>query len=260
MNFTDFPPGTASPIYSNGVTVVDTTISGLGTYAGWTSIGATTPSFPILDRPAGFKVDFTLQIENESHRNNDRSGFSLIILSEDARGIELAFWENEIWAQSDSNTGGLFKHGEGVTFPTNTDLIEYQLTVTGDTYTLTANSQSVLSGPVRDYSEFDGFPDPYETPNFLFLGDNTTSAQARVQLSFVSITGTEPVIPTGTSSSTSPGSSLPADLPTPLPSVTLIPSPTPPRKVPEVCPSSGLFMAVMITSAIMLKHIRKSQV
>ncbi len=251
MAFTDFPPGVAPPIYSNGATVLDTSTSGRDTYAGWTSAGATTPGFPILDRNAGFQVDFTLQIENEFHSNNDRSGFSMIVLSEDARGIELAFWENEIWAQSDNITGGLFKHGEGVIFPTTTGLINYRLTVTGDTYTLTADTQSILSGPVRDYSDFDGFPDPYQTPNFLFLGDDTTSAQARVRLRFVSIAGTEPEIPSGISTSTSTNSPQPTVSPTPLPSATPIPSPTPTGRVPEVCPSSGLFLAVIITSAIL---------
>ena len=255
LNFTDFPPGTAPPTYSNGVTVLDTTLSGRETYAGWRSNGAITPDFPILDRTAGFQVDFTLQVEIESHGNNNRSGFSLIILSEDARGIELAFWENEIWAQSDSNTGGLFKHGEGVTFPTNTDLIEYKLALTGDTYTLTADTQPILSGPVRDYSDFDGFPDPYQTPNFLFLGDDTTSSQARVQLSFLSITGTEPITPTGTSTS----SPLPTVSPTSLPSTTPMPSPPPTRQAPAVCPSSGLFLVGMITSNMILISFVKTR-
>ena len=257
LNFTDFPPGTAPPTYSNGVTVLDTTLSGRETYGGWTSNGAMTPGFPILDRTAGFQVDFTLQVEIESHGNNNRSGFSLIILSEDARGIELAFWENEIWAQSDSNTGGLFKHGEGVTFLTNIHLIEYQLTMTGDTYTLTADTQPILSGPVHDYSDFDGFPDPYQTPNFLFLGDDTTSAQARVQLSFISITGTEPLIPTGTSTSTS--STLPTVSPTFLPSTTPMPSQPPSRQVPGVCPSSGLFLIGMFTSNMLLLSYIKTR-
>jgi hypothetical protein len=256
MGFTDFPPGAALPTYSNAVTVLDTTTAGRDTYAGWTSSGATTPGFPILDRAAGFKVDFTLQVEDESHRNNNRSGFSLIVLSEDARGIELAFWEKEIWVQSDSSTGGLFEHGEGVTFATTTGLIEYQLTVTDDTYTLIANTQPILTGPVRDYSEFDGFPDPYQTANFLFLGDNTTSAQARVRLGFVSITGTQPVMPADTSTSTSTSSPLLTASPTPLPSVSPVPSPTPTNKFFELCPSGGLFLTVMTTSAMMLRGVR----
>ena len=256
MGFTDFPQGAALPTYLNGATFMDTTTYGRDTYAGWTSNGATTPGFPILDRMAGFQVDFTLQIENESHRNNNRSGFSLIVLSDDARGIELAFWENEIWVQSDDSTGGLFKHGEGIVFPTTTGLIDYRLTIIDDTYTLTADAQPILSGPVRDYSTFDGFPDPYETPNFLFLGDDTTSGQARIGLRFVSVTGTEPVMLTGTSTITSTSSPFPTASFTSPPSVTPVPSPTPASPVFEFCPSGWIFLAVMLTSVMMLKNGR----
>ncbi len=208
MNFTDFPPGAASPTYANGVTVVDTTTSDNNTYAGWISNGTTTPGFPILDRSAGFQLDFTLRVESESHANNNRAGFSIIVLGEDARGIELAFWENEIWAQNDYITGGLFEHGEGTAFATSAGLIDYQVIILDDTYTLTANTAPILTGSLRDYSKFEGFPDPYETPNFLFLGDDTTSAQARIQLRFVSVTGTERPTPTSSSSSNSTAPSV----------------------------------------------------
>jgi hypothetical protein len=201
INFTDFPPGAALPLYTNGATVLDTTTSGGDTYAGWVSNATTTLEFPILDRTAGFQLDFALQVDSESHANNNRAGFSIIVLSDDTRGIELAFWENEIWAQNDDTTGGLFKHGEGAIFATTTGLINYQVIIINDTYTLTANTDPILTGPLRDFTNFDGFPDPYETPNFLFLGDDTTSAQARIRLGFVSVTGTER--PASTSSSAS---------------------------------------------------------
>lgn len=208
MNFTDFPPGMALPAYANGMTVLDTTTSGNDTYAGWISNVTTTPGFPTLDRTAGFQLDFALQVDGESHANENRAGVSIIVLSADARGIELAFWENEIWAQNDDTTGGLFRHGEGTIFETTAGLINYQVIVVKDTYTLMASLQPILTGPLRDYSKFDGFPDPYETPNFLFLGDDTTSAEARVRLGFVSVTGTERPNPTTSSSSHSAPSSL----------------------------------------------------
>ena len=257
MNFIDLPGGAALPTYSDGVTIMDTTTSGKDTYAGWISSGATIPEFPIIDRLAGFQVHFIIQLEHESHANNDRAGFSVIVLGEDARGIELAFWQNEIWAQSDDKTGGLFKHGEGIAFATDTGLIDYQLTILDDIYTLTADTKSILTGPVRDYSKFDGFPDPYETPNFLFLGDNTTSAEASIRLSLISITGTEPIIPTVASASTritSPGL-VPTDSPTPPPSMIPIPSPTPASRVFEACPLSGLL--VLMSAAMVRKRIHR---
>jgi hypothetical protein len=45
-------------------------------------------------------------------------------------------------------------------------------------YVLRANGTTILTGPIRDYTAFAGFPDVYETPNFLFLGDDTSSASA----------------------------------------------------------------------------------
>ena len=70
VGFTDFPPGAATPIYADGVTILDTSSAGSDTYAGWVANGATTPGFPILDRTEGFQVDFTLQVEAESHDSN----------------------------------------------------------------------------------------------------------------------------------------------------------------------------------------------
>jgi len=221
MSFFDFPPGDIIQTYENGSTTLDTTKSGNDTYAGWTSNAASTPGFPNLSRVAGFQLDFTLQVESESHASHHRAGFSIIVLSEDARGIELAFWENEIWTQNDDATGGLFTHGESASFPTTSGVIHYQLIITGDTYTLTANGTPILNGPLRDYSKFEGFPDPYQSPNFLFLGDDTTSAQARIRLSHLSVTGTERAAPTM--------DATPSNTPTPIPSPTAV-------KESEPCP------------------------
>jgi hypothetical protein len=221
MSFFDFPPGDIIQTYENGSTTLDTTKSGNDTYAGWTSNAANTPGFPSLDRAAGFQLDFTMQVENESHTSNNRSGFSIIMLSADARGIELGFWENEIWAQNDDVTGGLFTHGESASFPTTSGPTNYQLIIANDTYTLTANGTPILNGPLRDYSKFEGFPDPYQSPNFLFLGDDTTSAQARIRLSYLSVTGTERATPAMTPS--------PSNTPIPIPSPTAV-------KDSEPCP------------------------
>jgi hypothetical protein len=52
---------------------------------------------------------------------------------------------------------------------------------------LSADNAVILSGNVRDYTAFIGLIDPYETPNLIFLGDDTNSAKARINLSFVSV-------------------------------------------------------------------------
>lgn len=254
MGFTDFPPGAAMPTFSEGAAVLDTTVGGSETYAGWVTNGAATPGFPLLDRAAGFQVNFTLQVLEESHTNPNRAGFSLIILADDAKGVELGFWQDQIWAQGDEAAGGLFRHAEGAAFRT-AELTEYQVTIAGDTYTLAANSSPILTGPVRDYSSFDGFPDPYETPNFLFLGDDTTSAQAQVRLRFVSVTGTVLITPTATTIITSTSSPVPSA--PPMPSPTPVLSPTPAPKAIEVCPPGSIVLVMTISAVNMAKKFRR---
>lgn len=254
IGFTAFPPEGASMRYEDGSTVLDTAIAGTDTYAGWGAGAAGANGFPSLDSTTGVHVNFTLQVESETHDSNHRSGFSVIILDSNARGIEMSFWQNEIWVQNDDSTGALFTHGEGVAFDT-TALTEYQITMIGDTYALTANSQPILTGPMRDYSAFDRFPDPYETPNFIFLGDDTTSAQARVRLHFLSVTGTEPVAPTNAVTSTSTILPQPTLASTPFPSVTQAPllTPTPVNPVSSLCPSGWLVGAVMLAGLVISK-------
>jgi hypothetical protein len=149
---------------------------------------------PTLDRTAGYTVTLALRVLDESHSSNDRAGFSLLVLSDDAagtepvKGLELAFWENEIWAQNDATQGGYFTHGEGVAFNTTTAVVTYDLHIITDTYRLSADGLPILNGPIRDYTGFEGTLDPYETPNILGFGDNTTSAGASVQVNYLAVT------------------------------------------------------------------------
>ena len=143
-----------------------------------------------LDRTAGFTLRVTLRVLDENHGTRiDRAGFSLTVLSLDRKGIELGFWKDRVWAQSDSP---LFTHAEEALWP-NTDSQVFELTLQGGTYTLGVSGKTVLTGPIRDYTPFVGLIDPYETPNFLFIGDNTTSAGAsigvgRVELAALPVT------------------------------------------------------------------------
>ncbi len=149
---------------------------------------------PQLARTPGYTVTLALQVLNEIHSSPDRAGFSLLVLSDDAngtetvKGLELAFWQNEVWAQNDATQGGYFTHGEGVSFNTTTAVVRYDLFIITDTYRLSADGQPILSGPIRDYTGFEGTLDPYETPNVVAFGDNTTSAGARVQFNYVAVT------------------------------------------------------------------------
>ena len=182
------PPFTvqATQSYSAPITVLDTG-SQLADYAGYT---VSQTVMPTLNREDGFQLSFDLRVISESHSSNDRAGFSLILLSEDLWGVEMAFWEDEIWVQ-EGNEGTLFTHAEGKLYNTAATLTNYQLTIISNTYLLAANGTPLLSGNLRQYTDWEppfmGLPDPYEQPNQLFLGDDTSSAGAEVWLGDVSI-------------------------------------------------------------------------
>jgi len=188
FSFTSIPAG-PSPTITNGGSVLNT-ITDTGYYAGFASNPGLMPN---LDRTAGFSVTFNVAVVTETHNNHQRAGFSVILLSqfknemEPIQGIELGFWTDEIWAQDDDTMGGtLFTHAEGVSFDT-TQLTLYNLVVFTNTYTLMANGTPILNGRVRNYMGFAGFPDPYETPNFFFLGDDTSSAAAKLLFSYAAV-------------------------------------------------------------------------
>jgi hypothetical protein len=141
-------------------------------------------SVPTLDPTLGYRFSFTAQVISETHSSNDRAGFSAIVLGQDHQGIELGFWPDRIWAQ---NAG--FTHGEEISYTTTAGLVSYQILVQGSSYYLFANNTQILTGTLRDYCP--NFltcsnPVPYFVPNFTFIGDDTTSAKAKVAFSAVS--------------------------------------------------------------------------
>ena len=199
--------GSTTPSFSGSATTLDTS-SSKGTSAGYFAanggfLGSTAP-VPTLDRAIGYTVAFTVQVELEDHAGSDkngdgtedRAGFSLIVLSSDKRGIELGFWKDRIWAQECITGCTVFIQAEGAPFDTQSARMPYVLTVQDDSYTLSSNGATILSGNLRDYSAFNGFPDPYETPNLIFLGDDTSSASAKIGLSYVAV---GPIASTGPS-------------------------------------------------------------
>jgi hypothetical protein len=189
QGFTFLAVPSVSPTVSNGATILDTSRN---TYAGYFS--RSTPQL-VLDRVVGYTISFTVQVEQEDHsgsdRNNDeiedRAGFSLIVLSSDKRGIELGFWKDRIWAQEGGTGSTLFTQAEGAAFDTQSGRRPYTLAVQGDTYALSSNGAPILSGNLRDYTALSSPPDPYETPNLIFLGDDTSSASAKIQLAYVAV-------------------------------------------------------------------------
>ena len=187
------------------------------------------PNFPVLDRTQGYILSFAANLTAETHtgsdRNldgkDDRAGFSVLLVGNDQKAIELGFWQDRIFAQDDGTTQvntaleadgnpanatrTLFTQAESVNFNT-TALTTYDLAVLGNTYTLFANGQAILSGNLRDYTAFVPPniavgpisvkpPSPYAQKNLVFFGDDTSSASATLQLLGVAIT-TNSALPT----------------------------------------------------------------
>lgn len=199
LSFTNLS-GASETLSANGTKL--NTSANISIYAGYSNYIASTlvnSNFPTLDRSSGYSLSFNMGLLAESRTNSDRAGFSVIAISSDGtRGIELGFQRlsttsGNIFAQGDGitanpggQTNGLFKAAENVSLNTNL-ATNYTLSVQGDSYRLLANGIQVLTGPLRDYTGFTGSIDPYETRNFIFLGDDTTSASATFNLKQVGL-------------------------------------------------------------------------
>ena len=147
-----------------------------------------------LDRMAGYSIIFDVEVTRESHVNNDRAGFSVLALSSDSWGIELGFWTDTIWAQDDDP---LFTKAESAAFDTDLGVTTYRLNVSNDAYSLESGGTTILSGLLRNYAANINIPpDPpeyavYFQQDFLFFGDDTSSAQAEIRLGYIA-TAPEP--------------------------------------------------------------------
>ncbi|MCP3866912.1 MAG: hypothetical protein GY703_02210 [Gammaproteobacteria bacterium] len=166
-------------------TILDSTAI-VGDQAGWFGF----PHFivPELDRSSGYSVRFDLQLFEESHYYDSRAGLSLTVLSNISEvssaplGVEIGFWEDQVWIQGDDP---LFSHGETAAVDTTAAMTAYHLNVLGNRYQLVANGNLLLDGALRDYSISGIFP--YGEQNFLFVGDNTSSAAASFALARVEV-------------------------------------------------------------------------
>lgn len=150
--------------------------------------GLVNASFPTLNRTTGFTLSFKLALSFETSAVN-RAGFSVVLLGSDAKGIELGFKSDRIFAQSATLT-----EAESVTPAFSlSSLTDYRLTVQGEGYKLFANNSQILSGSLHNYqfnpaTSSPPLPaNPYTVSNLLFLGDNTDQGRATFTLGAVSI-------------------------------------------------------------------------
>lgn len=188
---TPFPTAPSATATSNG-TVLDSGNS--RNYAGY----FIQPPFN-LDRTRGYAISFNIKINSESHSRDNRSGFNIIVVSNQLSsetqpyGIELAFWENSIWAYNPD-----FTRAENVSFNTKNAVHHFVLHIKDGQYQLfeRLSSGPILQGSLRQYTGYTppaGFPNPYKTPNLVFMGDETTSATANVTISNVYATPTQTI-------------------------------------------------------------------
>lgn len=169
----------------------------MGGYANHSPTGQlVNAGFPELNRQLGYTIAFSLRMVSESHSSQARAGFSVIAVSSDvasgvASSIEIGFQSGRVFSQSDDF--GLTVADENTSFnPVGSDFVDYALTVNGSSYELTADSNVILSGALHDHFDHNiNWPvSPYQIPNFLFLGDDTTSASAEILLRRVEVEAT----------------------------------------------------------------------
>ena len=174
---------------SGGVTTLDTTPD-IQDRAGYFSeipfFGTLKhPLLGTLDRAGdGYTVRIRARVVSEDHSGSThRAGLSLIVLSSDSVGLELAFWEDEIWAQDDAPS--LFVHDEGTAFDTTSAIVTYDLSILGSSYQVFADGVPILSGALRNYSAHSN--PVYSETNFIFVGDDTTSARAQAEITYIEV-------------------------------------------------------------------------
>jgi hypothetical protein len=184
------PSGAVQTVGSGSVTLDTTSSNGLK--SGYSLMGGMLP-LVLNSSGGGFRLSFDAQVLTETHANNNRAGFSVIVLDSAQRGVEIGFWSDAFWAQSTS-----FLHAETAAFDTTAGLTHYDLTLANGSYTLAASragsAGATLTGVLRDYPA--ALFTPYDIPNFLFLGDDTTSAAGSFRLAQVDLTAIpEPAVP-----------------------------------------------------------------
>jgi hypothetical protein len=210
-------PNGGTQSFNSGVTNLNTSASNNnGIYGGYSNYNvavtpsATSPffnitpttlvnsSFPSLNRNAGYKLSFTMRINSQVDNQNPthpRAGFSVIVLSSDNQGIEIGFRTSDIFSQANANFNAIGEQVNNVSSLLS-NLSTYDLNVSGNSYTLSSGATTLLSGSLRNYTTATGFgSDVYRTSNFIFLGDDTTSARANIDLRAVSLATNATAVP-----------------------------------------------------------------
>ncbi len=188
LAYGSLPSGTYYTVGSTSMTLDSTSSAAI--HSGFSNFGSTNfASFPNLGESPGYTVTLDMQTLTETHNaGSSRAGFSLIALSSDLQGIEIGFWDDEVFSQNSN-----FTQGETDTFDTTAALTQYNLTIQGTSYTLSAGGTTLLTGALRNYSGAGVIPNVYAIPNFIFIGDDTTEAAGSTVVSSLSVAVPEPM-------------------------------------------------------------------
>jgi len=199
-----FPTPTSQTVI-NGVGVRLNTAANLAEYSGYSNFNPSTNNFfnttifnsGTLNRVTGYSLDFKFRLDtvgSEVDNTNPRAVFSVLVVSSDNFAIELGFRVGEIFAQSSNFTA----EANSAAF-TTTALKDYRLTVSGSNYLLDevtspTTVSTILSGLLVQYTFAPALSDPplpfnpYTTPSFVFLGDNSGQASGEFTLGSVDLT------------------------------------------------------------------------
>lgn len=193
----------AESAQGNTVTSLVTSPLNLGGRGGYSNTfalgGLVNAGFPVLNLANGVRLDFGFRLVQEDHSGNpNRAGFSVILLDSNKHGIELGFQSDRIFAQQDG--ANLFTAGEFNTADASraSTLQAWSLTLASGGYTLAQGGDVILAGALRDYTTATGLAAlAYQNANYLFVGDNTTSAGGVFTINYLAITTPvpEPAVP-----------------------------------------------------------------
>ncbi len=168
-------PGSASYMTegSDGFTRIDTIASNATRYAYRVSKVA-------MDRTQGVNIDFTIRIYSSIGTYDQRGPFWLHINTSDKMGLQLYFRSDEIFSMSTD-----FLRRVSTSYDT-TDFVDYNLYISGNSFTLSANSTVVLTDTLVNFPDdsiyFHAYP-------YMSFGDATTAASGLIDIASISAYG-----------------------------------------------------------------------
>jgi hypothetical protein len=141
---------------------------------------------PVLDTAAGFDLSFNLKVVSEAHTSNNRAGYSVVVVGADpTHAVELSFWSGNVWVPDYvAGDPDRFVHGQDAAFDTMGAFRTYLLSVRNQQYTFSSGGVTLLSGALHDYTAGGA---PYNQPNFLFFGDDSSRGTSATELASVSL-------------------------------------------------------------------------